>query len=242
MVDQFVHYGDVIIPYRVRFVSSARRKIAIDVSYDGIVTVRAPQQTSLAEIKAAVIRRNDWIWSHLQRMKQQRGWVLPREYVSGESHFYLGRRYVLKVFRCATSRPEVKLRHGQLQIIASRGDREQVKSLLWDWYKMHARHQFQRRLEALCDRTGITSDPPRWKLMSMKKQWGSCSPSGALLINTHLIKAPPSCIDYVLLHELCHLEIKNHSRQFYRLLKSYMPDWESAKQRLDGVAELLLNV
>jgi predicted metal-dependent hydrolase len=75
----------------------------------------------------------------------------------------------------------------------------------------------------------------------MKKQWGSCSPRGNILLNPHLVKAPRECIDYVILHELCHLKEHNHSPEFYRLLNQLMPDWKQIKAKLDGMAELLLN-
>jgi hypothetical protein len=75
----------------------------------------------------------------------------------------------------------------------------------------------------------------------MKKQWGSCSPTGVLSINPHLVKASPLAIDYVLLHELCHLKIHNHSEKFYRLLDRQMPGWKEIKVGLDQKAELLLN-
>jgi predicted metal-dependent hydrolase len=75
----------------------------------------------------------------------------------------------------------------------------------------------------------------------MKKQWGSCSPAGVLSLNPHLVKASSLAIDYVLLHELCHLRFHNHSDRFYRLLDRQMPGWKEVKERLDGMAQLLLN-
>jgi predicted metal-dependent hydrolase len=76
---------------------------------------------------------------------------------------------------------------------------------------------------------------------TMRIQWGSCSPSGVLVLNPNLIKAPRECVDYVILHEVCHLKEHNHSQKFYRLLSEMMPDWERHKTRLDALAEALLN-
>ena len=75
----------------------------------------------------------------------------------------------------------------------------------------------------------------------MRRQWGSCSAQGILIPNPHLIRAPSACIDYVLLHELCHLKVHNHSPKFYSLLEREMPRWRAVKQRLDGLAQQLLN-
>ncbi len=241
MIDQCLRYGDRNIPYQVLFVPGRQRKVAIHVHPNGRVQVDAPPQTSLAEIKQAVSKRSRWLCGYIERIKEQRNWVLPREYVSGESHFYLGRRYVLKVRRIKRRQPNVKLRRGMLQVETDDMTRDVVKNLLWGWYKDHARNQFDRRLDALLQETGWVRGKPAWKLRIMKKQWGSCSPKGILSLNPHLVKAPSQCIDYVLLHELCHLKFHNHSRHFYRLLKKQMPEWEAVKERLDGMAEMLLN-
>lgn len=72
-------------------------------------------------------------------------------------------------------------------------------------------------------------------------QWGSCSPNGRITLNPHLVKTPRECIDYVILHELCHIAEHNHSERFYRLLKQVMPHWEKVKACLDGMAALVLS-
>lgn len=74
----------------------------------------------------------------------------------------------------------------------------------------------------------------------MKKQWGSCSPQGILSLNPHLVKAPRECVDYVILHEFCHIKEHNHSKKFYTLLHQHMPEWESIKAKLDSMSEILL--
>lgn len=84
-------------------------------------------------------------------------------------------------------------------------------------------------------------ETPPVKLLAMRVQWGSCSPSGVVMLNPNLVKAPSECIDYVILHEVCHLKVHNHSQRYYRLLTELMPDWERRKARLDGLAECLLN-
>ncbi|MES9951020.1 MAG: SprT family zinc-dependent metalloprotease [Candidatus Thiodiazotropha sp.] len=241
MVEQCLQYGEISIPYQVFFVPGRQDRVAIHVHPDGSVQVDAPTQASLAEIKQAVGKRCRWLSTHLDIIKRQRMHLLSREYVSGESHFYLGRRYLLKVRVNGLEDPSVKLRHGQLQVTTDNSDRETIKSLLWRWYRIHAHDQFDRRLDDLCQKLSWINSKPSWKLLTMKKQWGSCSPKGLISLNPHLVKAPSACIDYVLLHELCHLKRHDHSPAFYRLLRKEIPAWESVKSRLDGMAELLLN-
>jgi len=239
MSEGTLHYGEQRIPYRVSYKGNSI--IAIHVYSDGRVRVDAPVTAEPRQIKAAVLKRARWIHNHLQQIVGRVTHVLPREYVSGESHLYLGRRYVLKVVQYKSAEPLVKLLRGRIEVTVPRIDRDAVKSLLWAWYAARARDLFQRRLEHAASRMAWLRETPRWQLLTMRRQWGSCSPKGLLNLNPHLVKAPSACIDYVILHELCHLRFHNHSKQYYRLLSKHMPGWERVKARLDGMAEVLLS-
>jgi predicted metal-dependent hydrolase len=240
LVAQSLQYGDQKIPYSVNFQSEATRKLSIHVLPSGAVRVDAPLDASLAEIKRAVAKRARWLNDLTGKIRERRVHVLPREYVSGESHLYMGRRYLLKVRAVQQIEPSVKLRQGRFDITTRDRDPDVVRSLLTDWYRSRARNTFGERLSLMSARLPWLKLPPRWKLLSMKRQWGSCSPSGVISLNPSLIKAPSACIDYVLLHELCHLKHHNHSRYFYRLMDRQMPGWPAVKDRLDGMAELVL--
>jgi len=241
VVDQSLRYGEQRIRYRVFFMPGRHRTLAIHVNPDGTVRVDAPPGTPAPRIKLAVTKRARWLSNHLRKIGEQRAHVLAREYISGECLFYLGRRYVLKVASRSRGVSEVKLRHGRIEVATHRPARATVRSLLWDWYTVRARDVFTRRLERVLPELPWIRETPRVKLVAMKRQWGNCSPGGVLSLNPHLVKAPAVCIDYVLLHELCHLKIHNHSPDFYRLLARHMPEWEAVKGRLDGMAEMLLN-
>jgi predicted metal-dependent hydrolase len=239
MTRQTLHYGDLHIGYRVAFVSD--RRLAIHVYPNGEVRVDAPRDADLRDVKSAVLLRARWISVRLAQIDARAAHVLAREYVSGESHLYLGKRYTLKIVPRQTSDPSVRLIRGQIQVTTRDPACRVVRSMLWDWYKARAREVFQRRLEQSIERLPWLRAAPRWQLLTMKKQWGSCSPGGVLNLNPHLIKAPTACIDYVLLHELCHLRFHDHGKGYYRLLGRHMPGWKEVKARLDGMAELLLN-
>jgi len=238
MIEQKLSYGDKQIPYHVFFSSRHRLSISIQIYPNGLVHVKSPENISLHKIKNAVYKRAGWINKHIKKVSQQNYYVLPREYISGESHFYIGRRYLLKV---KTGKPSVKLYRGQIQISAPKKDPEKTKALLWEWYIEHAERFFEKRLNDICSEIRWIKDVPEWKLRTMKKQWGSCSPKGLITLNPHLIKTPRECIDYVIIHELCHLKIHNHSKDYYKLLSRTLPEWEVIKSRLDGMSELILN-
>ena len=236
-----IRYGDARIAFTIRFMPRPRQRVAINVLPDGGVRVDAPQDAGPDAVVAAVRLRARWIWQHLEAQRERKRHVLPREYVSGESHFYLGKRYVLKVAVSSKAPPGVKLLRGRLEVTTRQRDRDSVRRLLDDWYRYRAQEVFSRRIAHFAAKTAWLAHPPGFRLLNMRTQWGSCSPTGELLLNPQLVKAPGACLDYVVSHELCHLREHNHGPKFYRLLSAFMPDWAERKQELDAMAELLLN-
>lgn len=234
-------YGTDRIEYEVAFVQVGHSKVSIHVYPDGSVRVDAPEERNLPDIHKAVLKRAGWIKHHVDEFRRQREQALPRTYTSGESLFYLGKRYQLKVRQTNVQEPGAKLVRGQIRIERDSRDAKAVRRLLAEWYRNRAEEIFARRFDEIADSVGWIKQMPEWRLVRMKKQWGSCSPAGVILLNPHLVKAPRECIDYVISHELCHLKEHNHSPRYYRLLAKIMPRWEGVKARLDGMAELLLN-
>lgn len=232
-------YGDREIEYRIEPRVSKTNKVLIKVHPDCNIVAQAPSVASDQDIMMAVKKRARWIHKQLRYFEQQAENILPRLYISGESHFYLGRRHLLKVTHCPKTTQEVKLLKGVLQVKTKHPSR--VKDLMLDWYKCRAREIFQRRLDIVRELTPWVREAPHIKILSMKTQWGSCSPKGKITLNPHLVKAPTECIDYVIIHELCHIAEHNHSESFYRLLGNAMPNWKPIKERLDGMAYFYLN-
>ncbi len=236
--DEF-QYEVIYLPPRKK---QTQRKIAIHIHPNGAVQVDAPEGSEQTEIRQAVRKRARWVVKHLADIWERQREVLPRRYVSGESHFYLGRRYMLKVNHAPKSAPEVKLLRGHLNVNTPDKSTKAVKELLLIWYRTHAQTIFQRRLDVLgSEIPWVRKFPPEIRLLTMKRQWGSCSPGGNIVLNPHLVKAPRDCVDYVILHELCHLREHNHSPQFYRLLTLHLPGWQPVKTKLDNMSEILLN-
>ena len=225
------------------------QKVVIKVHPDQRVVATAPVDASDEMIHDAIMKRARWIWQSLQDFAKQKDHVLPKRYVSGETQFYLGRRYVLKVLINSETDPSVKLSRGQLNVFLQQSDNkidqkiqaEKVKNMVDKWYQNRAKIIFSARLKALLPKASWVKDAPLYKVLVMQKQWGSCSTKGNLILNPHLVKAPKECIDYVILHELCHIAEHNHSERFWRLLTQVMPNWKEVKTRLDGMAEFYLN-
>jgi hypothetical protein len=156
--------------------------------------------------------------------------------LSGETHRYLGRQYRLKV---QVGTPTgVKLIGRFLQVrTKSEASGEVVRELLEGWYRHHAERVFAQRLLHCLEAVRVLrlTQTPTLSVHKMVKRWGSCTIAGAIRLNVELVKAPVPCIDYVIVHELCHLKAHNHGPVFYRLLTRCLPDWEARKERLEGV-------
>lgn len=235
-------YGDREFRYQIRYLANtSRASIKVHVLPNGQVQVDAPDHASLQEVKTAVQRRARWVLKHLDDIEERNLGVLPRQWVSGESQLYLGRRYVLKVIDDPEQRKVTcKLIGGQFRVQGKGLSPERIQKTVWEWYRERAQNVFQRRLDLMVEKLPWVKTVPAWRIIEMQTQWGSCTPKGTILLNPHLVKAPTKAIDYVILHELCHLEEHNHSQRFYRLLDRFMPEWREVKDRLDDMAEQAL--
>lgn len=248
-------YGDEAVPYQVirkPYVeagssgssSNKPRKISIRVHPDSKVVVTAPENAENIDIHEAVMKRAKWIWNAIIEFRSHQKYVQAKQYVSGEMQFYLGRRYVLKLIEDGERSASVKMDRGKLLVSLPRFDSKKqslAKRLINDWYKYRAQCIFQERLNHILPQATWVKGIPGFSILAMQKQWGSCSAKGTLMLNPHLVKAPKECIDYVILHELCHIAEHNHSERFWRLLTQVMPQWKEVKNRLDRMAELYLN-
>lgn len=239
--ERFLHYGGEIIPYTVRISLGCREKVRIHVRHDGSVEIEAPEEATAKDIGKAVQKRARWVHDHVHDAKLRFEHVLPREYVSGEQVFYLGRRYSLKVRQVARTDRSVKLRGALLEVCHEATSREAVRARVRAWYRVKARDYFDGRIAVVARSLPWPVDLPDFRLKEMKSRWGTCATGGTVTLNPFLVKAPRECIDYVIAHELCHLREHNHSPRFFDLLTRAQPDWKRIKTRLDDMAEVLLN-
>lgn len=231
-----VCYGDEVIHYEI-VERPARRTLGIEVHPGGRVVVLAPSGCDDATIDERLRRRAGWISRQLATFSQYERHTAPRQYLSGESHRYLGRQYRLRVKANDphARQDQVKLTRGEMWVISS-GELPpaKVKALLRRWYLRRAREVFDGVLTDAFDafrRLGHAR--PRIVVREMRSRWGSLSSGGQMTLNSCLVQAPSSCIEYVIVHELCHMVHKNHSSEFFSLLGQVMPDWQARKQRLE---------
>ena len=204
--------------------------------------VDAPEDAASDQVLGAVKKRSRWISQQVGAVRARLAHVLPREYVSGESLLYLGRRYLLKVLVEADAPARAAMRGAYIEVTVPRREAALVQAALDGWFRMRAQSVLRERLQAVAAPLRWVKQLPLVRLQVMKVQWGSCSPAGRITLNPHLVKAPRECIDYVVLHELCHLQHHDHGPKFYKALDGRMPEWRAIKARLDGMVEQLLAV
>ncbi|MBQ3714942.1 MAG: M48 family metallopeptidase [Fibrobacter sp.] len=226
-----VKYGDREIVYEVEF--CRRKTLEISVMPDSAVQVRAPQGAKLEAIAQKVQKKAPWIVEKQDWFAKFPKAPPPRQYLGGETHLYLGRRYRLKIEK--DKERLVKIDGGFIRVISADVRPATVKKLLDEWLRERAKVQFENVFLACMARFSHSSKSPRLQIRDMKTRWGSLSKGGILTLNTKLIAAPKECIEYVVVHELCHLKYPNHDKKFYRLLETRMPDWQRRKLKLENM-------
>jgi len=231
---QRIKFGERIIDFEL--IKSKRKTLSIIVKPDLKVLVKAPENASNDKIKQKVHKKATWIIKQKNYFQEFLPLQPEKRYVSGESFKYLGKQYRLKVYKSKVE--SVKLKSGYINIYTPlKNDKLKIKNQLDNWYSKLAFIRFEKRLTELFPKfKRYTPKAYTFKLRKMKNRWGSCTPKGKISINPNLIKASSLCIDYVLIHELCHLVIPNHSSKFYDLLTKMEPNWVDIKNKLERTA------
>jgi predicted metal-dependent hydrolase len=228
---QFKLTNDIL---EYELIYSRRKTIGIMVYPDARVVVRAPAKTPIDRIEAVLSERAAWIQKHRRRFTASpRAAVTPHRYVSGEVFRYLGGEYTLHIEKA--ERERVVLTDGALIVrTPTPDDPRQIEKLVVNWYTRQARRVFEERLNACFEHIRTWNVAyPQLGLRRMKSRWGSCSSRGKVTLNIRLVQAPVDLIDYVIYHELCHLREMNHSKAFYALQSSLVPNWRDQKRRLN---------
>jgi predicted metal-dependent hydrolase len=226
-----IAFGSETIPFTVAY--AEQKTLSIAVRPDCSVVVVAPIGKDLEKVLARVNHRRKWIAKQRAYFEQFRQLPKNKHYVSGETHLYLGRQYRLKVRKDV--KPDLKLFGHYMHVgVPVPQDPNSIKVVLDSWYHVHSILIFKSRFEKYLQLAkSLKLSFPKLQVRSMNKRWGSCSKAGVITLNEELVKTPLYCIEYVILHELCHLSVRKHGQKFFNLLSQYMPDWKKRKERLD---------
>lgn len=207
-----------------KLIRSKRRTIALIVEKDGSLTVRAPKRAAVVDIHTFILEKQEWLVRTQERMKSAVA-APKKEYKSGETFLFLGKTYELALVK--PQRPALKFVDGFTlgSTAQTRGERVFIQ-----WYKEQALSVFSERVQIFSAQHGFL--PKQVKISSARTRWGSCSPDGTLNFTWRLVMAPLDVVDYVVIHELVHLRVKNHSSRFWREVEKLMPDYKLRRKWL----------
>ncbi|TAL25958.1 MAG: M48 family peptidase [Nitrospirae bacterium] len=232
---EHITYGNRKIKFNIK---RGRRKktVALQIQPNSTVVVLSPYFLDKDKIKEIVRKRAGWIMQKQEKIKKLNAEMPVKEFVSGESFPYLGREYRLKIIKAKDEKCDsCKLMSGRFYVeinnkFSDRAASKVVKEKLLEWYVERAKEKIIERTQRYSKLIGIA--PGNIIIRNQEKRWGSCSHSGALRFNWKVIMAPLSVLDYVIVHELCHLIHRNHSADFWHKVSSFIPDYKKKREWL----------
>lgn len=217
---------------------SHRKTIGICVDSDKKVYVTAPLGSDFAYIESVIQRKSRWICKQLQEKERYQFMEPVRIYTSGQTIRILGREYRLKTIEVPDFEEEqiIKEKGFITAYVYDKCNKERISFLVEDWYRNEALVYLAQKFEECYNKVkkyGLLKKP-LYYLRSMRQRWASCTPKGVILFNPEVFQLPSHCIEYVIMHELCHLKYKNHSREFYYFLSTVMPEWKECSSSMDS--------
>lgn len=223
-----IQFGSRQIDFRLEY--SNRKSLGITVTPEMKVLVKAPADTTIEKVKEQIRKKAPWIIKQQSFFLSFQPKTPARKFISGETHLYLGRQYRLKLIPGKIE--SVKLKGKFLEVITN--EKSRTKQLVSDWYLQNTKLKFHSIARPLIEKfRKYKVEPTSIVFREMPTRWGSCTPKGKIILNPELIKAPKGCIEYVIIHELCHLIHHDHTQKFIDLQTKEMKDWEKWKTKLE---------
>jgi len=209
-----------------------RKTIGITIDMRGEVKVSAPLRVSEKQICEAVQKKAGWIAGKVNEALEMSSKAVIREFVSGESLQYLGEEYTLEVLEKDLGKAEVQKNDDVISVYITRGlsgesRKQAIKEALIKWYRQRFSEIVSQRMEKYS--LQVKATPCKVVVKDQKTLWGSCSQRGNINLNWRLVMAPLPVIDYVIVHELCHLNVMNHSKSYWNLVESIIPDYREMR-------------
>lgn len=197
----------------------------------GRVRIAAPERMGLDTIRVFALTKLRWIKKQqIKFLRQER--ETPREYISRESHYFLGKRYLLKIVE-KESTPGVNKKHNTLELQLRPGSSiEKKKAVMEEWYRQQLKEIVPRLISKWEKRMKVKVQD--FGIKKMKTKWGTCKiEARRIWLNLELAKKPIDCIEYIIVHEMVHLLERKHNERFVEYLNKYMPDWKRIKEELN---------
>jgi predicted metal-dependent hydrolase len=211
--------------------SERRKTLGITVDRDGSLILTAPEDCPEETIQQTARKKELWIHTKLAEKRLLFRPKPPKEYVTGEGFYYLGRSYrllLVGVPEDQAASPALRLRRGRFEL--RRDERHRADEHFVTWYVRNGQPWIQRRVDLLADRIGAS--PALVNVRELGYRWGSCGPAGNLNFHWRTICLPPRIVEYVVVHELVHLIESHHGKDFWRRVERVIPDFAVRKRWL----------
>ena len=200
---------------------------------NGAVRIAAPQRMNLDTIRLYAISKLSWIKKQQTKFKDQPR-EAKREFITKESHYYQGKRYLLKVYE-QDAPPKVVLKHGSIELyIRPNTSIEKKKVIMDEWYRERLKKTIPSAIAKWEKIMDVTVQ--EFGVKKMKTKWGTCSADPKRIwLNLELAKKPPQCLEYIVVHEMVHLTERHHNDHFIALMDKFMPQWRFYKEMLNKI-------
>lgn len=224
--------GNDLFDFPVTIKRTGRRKTVAIRIVEGTVQVAAPMRLSEKRITTLIAQKEKWIRKKLVE-DAERPKMRPRQFVNGESFFYLGNQHKLELMPGA--RGVVQFNCGRLDLsvpgtLEGESGKRYVKRQLTRWYREKATESLDVKTDTFSAHLGV--QPNHVEVKYFKSRWGSCSRDGTIKYNWRVIMAPHHVIDYLVVHELAHLVHHNHSPEYWKVVESCLPDYRESRRWL----------
>jgi predicted metal-dependent hydrolase len=220
--------------YEYQLIRQDRKTLSLTVTPDLRIIVKCPFKAESERIEAFLQKKWFWLEKQLSFFKKYQRKTYEKEYISGEGYLYLGRQYKLVVRK--GKEDSVALTRGQLMVLSAKtvSDGKHNRKLIDKWFAEKTDLILQERFAEMLSLFDF-KNTPKLSIREMKKRWGSFLNQDKIFLNPKLIHTSKDCIDYVIVHELCHMKYKNHDKRFYDFLDKKFPKWEKVKEKLETI-------
>ena len=236
--------GRARVPYVVRRSVKRRRSIGLIIRDEEIIRIQAPLRTSFASIERLVRRHEEWINRRIADLRVKREHTEKRSYAEGEAVLFGGKSYALHLTTDKNRPQGCALGEDYLEInlhepaASEEARREEARLEFTLWCKKEARRIFKERADHWAEQLGVSYR--RLVVSNPLRHWGSCTARDDIRINWKLVLTAPALLDYVVVHELCHVAHKNHSPRFWCMVEAALPDAKARRKELHRLEPMLV--
>jgi len=212
------------LPYKIE--QSERKTISLTIERNNDLVIKAPLHATHQKIEEFFFKKQIWLYTKLEEKKNIEKSTSIKELVPWEGFYFLGRMYKLDI----VDEVDFKLRFKNRKFELNREYLVEWRELFLDWYKTQFYDKVLPRVKNLSNRCGF--EPTNISVQELNNRWGSCTKDNKLNFHWKVVMAPLSVIDYIIVHELCHIKEKNHSSKFWDMVERFMPDYQNHKEWL----------